>query len=224
MEVLRRAWRGERFSFEGEFYSVRDVLLCPRPRQQPHPPLRMAATRGETFPRVGAAGLPIFVGLRGDSLDELAAQLASYRGAWHGAGHPGRPSAFLRLPLHAAATGDGAREEARATLVHYFKRQSELVANDAARRGDPPASPRYATAARLASLDYRDILENRAIVGSAAEIGARVEELRGILGIDGIVAELNPGGLLDEATTRESLRILAREVKPLFGGEEAPSP
>ena len=224
MEVLRRAWRGERFSFEGEFYRVRDVLLCPRPRQQPHPPLRMAATRGETFPRVGAAGLPIFVGLRGDSLDELAAQLASYRDAWHGAGHPGRPSAFLRLPLHAAATGAGAREEARATLVHYFKRQSELVATDAARRGDPPDSPRYATAARLASLDYRDILENRAIVGSAAEIGARVEELRGILGIDGIVAELNPGGLLDEATTLESLRILAREVKPRFGGEEAPSP
>ncbi|MCY4450830.1 MAG: LLM class flavin-dependent oxidoreductase [Immundisolibacterales bacterium] len=224
MEVLRRAWRGERFSFEGEFYRVHDALLCPRPRQQPHPPLRMAATRGETFPRVGAAGLPIFVGLRGDSLDELAAQLASYRDAWHGAGHPGRPSAFLRLPLHAAATGEGAREEARATLVHYFRRQSELVANDAARRGDPPDSPRYATAARLASLEYDDILENRAIVGSAAEIGVRVEALRDILGIDGVVAELNPGGLLDEATTLESLRILAREVKPQFGGEEAVDP
>ena len=133
----------------------------------------MAATRGETFPRVGAAGLPIFVGLRGDSLDELAAQLAAYREAWRDAGHPGRPSAFLRLPLHAAATGGAAREEARDTLVHYFKRQSELVASDAARRGDPPDSPRYATAARLASLDYADILENRAIVGSAVDIARR---------------------------------------------------
>ena len=218
VEVLRLAWRGERFSFEGEFYRVRDALLCPRPRQQPHPPLRMAATRGETFPRVGAAGLPIFVGLRGDSLDELAAQLASYREAWREAGHPGPPSAFLRLPLHAGATGRAAREEARDTLVHYFKRQSELVASDAARRGDPPDSPRYATAARLAALDYGDILENRAIVGSAAEIAGRVEELRDILGIDGVVGELNPGGLLDEATTLESLRILAREVKPVFGG------
>ena len=126
-----------------------------------HPPFRMAATRGETFPRVGAAGLPIFVGLRGDSLDELAAQLATYREAWREAGHPGSPSAFLRLPVHAAATGDAAREEARGTLVHYFKRQSELVAGDAARRGDPPDSPRYATAARLATLDYDDILVNR---------------------------------------------------------------
>ena len=216
LEILRRAWRGERFSFEGEFYRVRDALVCPRPCQRPHPPLRMAATRGETFPKVGAARLPIFVGLRGDSLDELAAQLATYRDAWTGAGHPGRPSAFLRLPLHAAASGDAAREEARPTLVHYFERQAELVANDAARRGDPPDSPRYATAARLASLDYGDILENRAIVGSAAEIAGRVEALRDILHIDGIVAELNPGGLLDEATTRESLRILTQEVKPVF--------
>ena len=220
LEVLRRAWRGERFSFEGEFYRVRDALVCPRPRQQPHPPLRMAATRGETFPRVGASRLPIFVGLRGDSLDELAAQLASYREAWHDAGHPGLPSAFLRLPLHAAATGAAAREEARETLVHYFKRQSDLVASDAARRGDSPDSPRHATAARLASLGYRDILDHRAIVGSAAEIGARVEELRDILGIDGIVAELNPGGLLDEATTLESLRILAQEVKPMFARQK----
>ena len=223
LEIMHLAWRGERFSFEGEFYRVSDALLCPRPRQQPHPPLRMAATRGETFPRVGAAGLPIFVGLRGDSLDELAAQLASYREAWREAGHSGPPSAFLRLPLHAGATGDAAREEARDTLVHYFKRQSELVASDAARRGDPPASPRYATAARLAALDYDDILENRAIVGSAAEVTSRVEALRGILGIDGVVAELNPGGLLDEATTLESLRILAREVKPVFGSRENPS-
>ena len=222
LEVMRLAWRGERFSYDGEHYRVSDALLCPRPRQRPHPPLRMAATRGETFPRVGTAGLPIFVGLRGDSLDELAGQLASYRDSWRDAGHSGRPSAFLRLPLHAAAHGDAAREEARATLVHYFKRQAELVANDAARRGDPPDSPRFRTAARLAALDYRDILENRAIVGSPEDIAGRVEELRDILGIDGVVAELNPGGLLDEATTLESLRFLAREVKPRFGGEENP--
>ena len=224
LEIMRLAWRGERFSFEGEFYRVSDALLCPRPWQRPHPPLRMAATRGETFPRVGAAALPIFVGLRGDSLDELAAQLASYRDAWHGANHPGHPSAFLRLPVHAAASGDAAREEARTTLVHYFKRQAELVANDARRRGDPPDSPRFRTAARLAVLDYRDILENRAIVGSPEEIAGRVEELRDILGVDGVVAELNPGGLLDEATTLESLRILGREVKPRFVGEEAAIP
>jgi len=216
LAILREAWRGERFSFEGRFHRVRDALVCPRPRQRPHPPLRMAATRGETFPKVGAAGLPIFVGLRGDSLDALATQLAAYREAWTEAGHPGRPSAFLRLPVHAAASGHRAREEARPTLVHYFRRQAELVSSDAARRGDPPGSPRYATAARLASLDYRDVLEHRAIVGSAEEVARRVEALQGVLRIDGIVAELNPGGLLDEAATRESLRILAQEVKPAF--------
>ena len=216
LAILRRAFSGERFNFEGEYYRVSNALVCPRPVQRPHPPLRMAATRGETFPRVGAARLPIFVGLRGDGLDELAAQLESYRTAWRETGHPGQPSAFLRLPVHAAGAGGTARDEARDTLVYYFKRQSELVASDARRRGDPPDSPRFATAARLASLDYDDILENRALVGSPDELAAQIEEFRDILEIDGVVAELNPGGLLDEATTRESLRLLAQAVKPLF--------
>ena len=60
-------------------------------------------------------------------------------------------------------------------------------------------------------------------MGSAGEVARRIGELRDVLGIDGVVAELNPGGLLDEATTLESLRILAREVKPEFGGREAPA-
>ena len=154
VEVLRLAWRGERFSFEGEFYRVRDALLCPRPRQQPHPPLRMAATRGETFPRVGAAGLPIFVGLRGDSLDELAAQLASYREAWREAGHPGPPSAFLRLPLHAGATG-GRRARRRGTpssttssaRASSWRATRPAAATRPTHRATrrPPASPRSTT-------------------------------------------------------------------------------
>ena len=79
--TLLEAWKGERFSYEGKFYRFTDAAVAPRPYRLPHPPLRMAATTPETFPRVARMGLPIFVGLRGMSIPELSAHLETYRAA-----------------------------------------------------------------------------------------------------------------------------------------------
>ena len=38
-EIIRRAWTEEVFSFDGRFWSYRDVAIWPRPVQQPHPPV-----------------------------------------------------------------------------------------------------------------------------------------------------------------------------------------
>jgi alkanesulfonate monooxygenase SsuD/methylene tetrahydromethanopterin reductase-like flavin-dependent oxidoreductase (luciferase family) len=39
IEILKRAWTGERFSFEGKHFQFRDVRVLPRPLSQPHPQL-----------------------------------------------------------------------------------------------------------------------------------------------------------------------------------------
>ena len=44
LAVILEAWRGEPFSHHGEFYSFDEIAVSPRTHQQPHPPLRMAAT------------------------------------------------------------------------------------------------------------------------------------------------------------------------------------
>src|ERR671918_1072237 len=56
LQIIRQAWTGEPFSYEGEFYRVQDATVAPRPYQVPHPPIRMAATSDETFPPVGRMG------------------------------------------------------------------------------------------------------------------------------------------------------------------------
>jgi len=97
LEIIRQGWKGEPFSYEGEFYRVDNAIVTPRPYQVPHPPIRMATTSDETFPAAGRMGLPIFVGLRTTEIPDLQAQLAPYRQAWHDAGHPGQPSVYLRI-------------------------------------------------------------------------------------------------------------------------------
>ena len=38
-DIITRAWTEEVFSYEGRFWSYRDVAMWPRPVQQPHPPI-----------------------------------------------------------------------------------------------------------------------------------------------------------------------------------------
>ena len=84
LEILRLAWTGEPFSYEGQFFRIANATVAPRPYQVPHPPLRMAATSEETFPLAGRLGLPIFVGLRATEIadEEKPRVIEAYRARW----------------------------------------------------------------------------------------------------------------------------------------------
>ena len=214
LEIIRRGWTGEPFSYEGEFYRVKDAVVTPRPYQVPHPPIRMATTSDETFPLAGQMGLPIFVGLRTTEIPDLQAQLAPYRQAWREAGHPGQPSVYLRIPVYVSTTDKGAVEEPRESLTAYFQRQTELARAAVGRAGAGPADRRRFQAERMASLSYEDILEKKVAFGTAKSVIERLRWLRDELGLDGIVAELNPGGRIPLELETKSLELLARDVVP----------
>ena len=216
LEIIRRGWTGEPFSYDGQFYRVQNATVTPRPYQVPHPPLRMAATSDETFPAAGRMGLPIFVGLRTTEIADLQAQLAPYRQAWREAGHPGDPSVYLRIPVYASTTAQGAVEEPRESLTSFFARQTELARSAVGRAGAGPADRRQFQAERMAALSYDDILARKVAFGNAAGVIDRLTELREQLGLDGIVAELNPGGRIPPELEARSFEILAREVMPAF--------
>jgi alkanesulfonate monooxygenase SsuD/methylene tetrahydromethanopterin reductase-like flavin-dependent oxidoreductase (luciferase family) len=59
VELIRRAFTEDPFSFDGEFYKVPKRYLVPKPVQQPYPPISVAATSPESM--VEAAELDIGV-------------------------------------------------------------------------------------------------------------------------------------------------------------------
>jgi alkanesulfonate monooxygenase SsuD/methylene tetrahydromethanopterin reductase-like flavin-dependent oxidoreductase (luciferase family) len=216
LDIIQLGWKGEPFSYEGQFYRVQNATVVPRPHQVPHPPIRMATTSDETFPAAGRLGLPIFVGLRTTEIPDLQAQLAPYRQAWREAGHPGEPSVYLRIPIYVSTTAEGAREEPRASLAAFFARQSELARAAVGRAGAGPADRRRMQAERMASLTYDDILARKVAFGTPAGVIDRLTQLREELGLDGVVVELNPGGLIPPELETRSLQLLTREVMPAF--------
>jgi alkanesulfonate monooxygenase SsuD/methylene tetrahydromethanopterin reductase-like flavin-dependent oxidoreductase (luciferase family) len=216
LDIVRQAWTGESFSYAGRFYRIENALVVPRPYQVPHPPIRVAATSDETFPAAGRMGLPIFVGLRTTETPDLEPQLAAYRQAWREAGQRGEPSVYLRIPVYVSTTARGAVDEPRESLTAFFARQTALARSAVGRAGAGPADRRRALAERMASLTYDDILDRKVAAGTPTDVIERLRRLRDELGLDGIIAEPNAGGLVSPDLERRSLRLLAQEVMPAF--------
>jgi alkanesulfonate monooxygenase SsuD/methylene tetrahydromethanopterin reductase-like flavin-dependent oxidoreductase (luciferase family) len=216
LQIIIEAWKGEPFSWEGRYYQFKKANVAPRPYQLPHPPIRMAANSPETFAFVGRLGLPIFVGLRDLNVPELRGHLEAYRAAWQEAGHPGLGDACLRIPIYAAPTEQEALEEPRENMMYFFRRHAELIRSGVGRGDTGPAGRRQTRLDEVANLSYEDILETRVAFGTAGPLIDRLAQLREELVLTGIVAELNPGGLLPMERMQRTLRILAHEVIPAF--------
>ncbi len=79
LEIIPKMWMNETFSHKGRYFDIPERNILPKPLQQPHPPLWMAATNEESFPLagdlgLGALGLTILV-----PLEVVAERVATYR-------------------------------------------------------------------------------------------------------------------------------------------------
>jgi alkanesulfonate monooxygenase SsuD/methylene tetrahydromethanopterin reductase-like flavin-dependent oxidoreductase (luciferase family) len=57
IEILKRAWTGETFSFEGKHFKFRDVRVLPRPVSKPHPELLWGGMTETAIKRGAELGL-----------------------------------------------------------------------------------------------------------------------------------------------------------------------
>ncbi len=216
LDIIMQAWQGEPFSYDGKYHQVTNATVTPLPYQKPHPPFRMAATTAETFPRAGEDGYPIFVGLRGMDLPELRDSLKEYRRAWHDAGHEGNGDVSLRIPVYLGPTPQAAIEEPFESIQNYFGRMGRLYAADSGSAGIQQTELRDNRASRLSALSYDEILETKVAFGTPEGLIDRFTELRETLGLDGVVAEFNAGGLISHDTVARNIRLLCEKVLPAF--------
>jgi len=216
LEIVKLAWNEARFSYGGKYFSYRDVEVVPKPWQKPHPPIRIAATSPDTFPAIGALGHGAFVAARIGTLSDLAPQVQSYREAYKAAGHPGTGEIFLRVPVYVAETDQQAREEPEESIMRFFRYIGDRLADSANLAGARAIEKRAEHAQQLQSVSYDEALREKMIVGTPGRVTDRLLDLREELGINGILAELNPGGLIPHERVLNALRLLCEAVMPRF--------
>ena len=89
IEILRRCWSGERFSFHGKHFTLDDLQITPRPFQRPSPPLWIGASVTAAARRAGRVA-DGFVGTPSTGLDNATRLIETYREAAREAGRPAR--------------------------------------------------------------------------------------------------------------------------------------
>ncbi len=216
LEILRRAWTKERFSFEGRFYDFEDVCLVPKPVQMPYPEIRIAATSPDSYAAIGAMGYPIFCAVRLGTISELAPSIDAYRTAWKEAGHPGAGRVFLRVPVYVAATEAGARTEPEESIMQFYRMLGAQLEDSATRAGARAVEARAERGQRLQTIAWDEVLREKVVVGTASGVAARLAALREELGLDGILAETNCGGSIPHPQVMASLERLCHAVIPRF--------
>src|SRR5580704_7912821 len=69
VEIMRRAWTGERFSFTGKHFNFKDVRVLPRPVSRPHPELLWGGMTTKAIERGAELGLGFACNLGRHQLD-----------------------------------------------------------------------------------------------------------------------------------------------------------
>ncbi|MGA7867777.1 MAG: LLM class flavin-dependent oxidoreductase, partial [Stellaceae bacterium] len=214
LEVVKRAWTQETFSFSGKYYNYENVCIVPKPYRKPHPPIRIASNREESFVSAGRQGYAIFVGARRGTIDDVLPNLRPYREAWKAAGHPGDGEVYLRAPVYVGDTVEQALSDPEETLMNFFRYLGARLEESANRAGVFDTERRIEGAQRLQTLSWDEARRTRAIVGTPEMVADRLAGLRDQLGLAGILAELNTGGLIPHEKVMRSMQLLCEKVQP----------
>jgi alkanesulfonate monooxygenase SsuD/methylene tetrahydromethanopterin reductase-like flavin-dependent oxidoreductase (luciferase family) len=214
LEILKRAWTEDPFSYSGKFYKFENVRLTPKPYQKPWPEIRVAANSPDTFPAIGKLGHGVFVAVRLGTLSELAPNIRAYREAYKAAGHSGEGKVFLRAPVYVAETAEQARSEPEDSIMYFYRYLGERLEDSATRAGVRAIEDRAARGRRLQTITYDEALRDKIIVGTPEQVTDRLMQLRGELGLDGILAEMNCGTKIPHQRVMKSLQLLCEKVKP----------
>jgi alkanesulfonate monooxygenase SsuD/methylene tetrahydromethanopterin reductase-like flavin-dependent oxidoreductase (luciferase family) len=215
LHVIEQAWTQPRFSHEGKYHRFDNVAVTPKPYQKPLPPIRVAASSPDTFPAIGKLGYPIFVMPRG-TFSDMRPSIESYRAAYRAAGHEGHGQVYMRVPLYVGDTAERARSEPEPSIMKFFREQAARLRASANRAGTSASEGRADRAAMLDTLTYEDAIRGKIIIGTPERAAEQLRALQDELGLDGILAELNTGGLIPHDCVVNALRLLCEEVKPVF--------
>ncbi len=213
LEIILKAWNNYRFDHHGHYYNMDDVVVTPRPYQQPHPPIRIAANSIDTFGIVGQLGFPLVTGVRGQGLNQVSDNLESYRAAAREHGHD-VDDAYVRMPIYVAESMDQVRADTEESTMRAFRRTADTYIRTVQAEGENASAERRERAEQLLNTTYDDLLADRVAYGSPEQVAQRLIEIRDQLGLTGVIMEPNLGGTVPTERVQNSIRLYAEEVAP----------
>lgn len=221
LEIIRRVWTEDRVTFKGQFFELDNVSVHPRPRQEPHPPIWVAAVSTETFARLGKRGLAILTSPNFTPIPLIKRNFDTYAAALtQGGFEADRYDRPVLLQVYVAPTEEQAHDEPRDYAMGYFKLLGKLTPGGSGT--DTPKGYEFYQGVKdhLAHLDYEFLFEHGVLFGTPNQIADKIERYRSETGMNHLICWFNFGGMPKEKVER-SMRLFAEEVLPRFKGQES---
>ena len=219
LDLMTRAWSGERFSFQGRFHAVENLRVTPKPLQRPHPPLFIAANSEDSVHFAARRGLPTLSSFFVPGA-ELRRRLDLYRAeaatAGHGAAVDGLIDASWGMRVVLVAPS---REEALRVAEYPFMCYQERLARvrSADTGGALPDTFDRSLVRVRPFMDY--IEQDMALIGSPADVAAGLRRYAEQTSYRRVLLLMSMAGLPTKAALT-SMDLFAREVMPTLADAE----
>jgi alkanesulfonate monooxygenase SsuD/methylene tetrahydromethanopterin reductase-like flavin-dependent oxidoreductase (luciferase family) len=215
LNVIRRAWSEETLTFHGKFFRIPEVVVNPKPVQNPLPPFYMATSSMDGVEVGARLGLNLLLPIHTRTPEQVTEFAAAY---WHGlkkSGHdPSSNELGLLVPMHLARTTDEARRRSQPGIMSYFQTIADMRSDYVdwlTRRGDElPARLRTAAGA---SVPFETICERHAIIGDSDTALQALKDLTAQTGANNLLAWFNIGSV-PHTLVQQSMRQFANEIMP----------
>jgi len=209
---LKLAWTRERVNFEGKYWAANDLVVLPAPRQQPHPPLLLAANSDETFAYAAGQGLGVIGTTLSQPIPRLVDRLREFKAATPDSApaHP-QPS-HVSISFFVAES----REKAHRIAGRNW-RHDDIVNTVLDSTASTVGTTRHSFTSGVggwATWDFEEALRN-CIYDDPAGCVERLQSLQQQLpGMGQCILEFNRRGRIPSEQIKESMRLFAEKVMP----------
>jgi alkanesulfonate monooxygenase SsuD/methylene tetrahydromethanopterin reductase-like flavin-dependent oxidoreductase (luciferase family) len=218
MPEFRKMWSQDSYSFDGQFFSMPERNVLPKPFVKPHPPLWVAAGNPDTFEKAGRLGLGVIC-FTGGSPEKMRPLVDIYKEAIKHADPVGdyvNDNIAVTTSFMCLEDGDAARS---AMTASRNGRQQTLVFKYLDTFPRPAGVPEWPTQIPDPTLEDLAVgfQKGTAIVGNPDDCAEALTKWQGI-GVDQLI--MGPtGSAWPYELVEESVELLGNKVIPQFDGQ-----
>jgi alkanesulfonate monooxygenase SsuD/methylene tetrahydromethanopterin reductase-like flavin-dependent oxidoreductase (luciferase family) len=213
LDIIKQAWTMPSFSYDGEFYKFPEVEITPRPVQQPHLPIYVAAFSAPSVEKAAVMGenvifAPFAANMVFGSLDEAVGNFRNLSEKHGFKGKGARCSYFLNVTFSEEET-----DKTKQRMLKYFDGVVPAFPSDPS---TAPPHIRYFVniVERLKNMKSEDLSDKSIIVGDPEYCIHKLKKCEEA-GLEEVILYLDFGGLSNEETLASMERV-AKHILPHF--------
>jgi alkanesulfonate monooxygenase SsuD/methylene tetrahydromethanopterin reductase-like flavin-dependent oxidoreductase (luciferase family) len=207
LEVLLKMLRNVGISHQGEHFQIPETTTLPRPIQQPHPPIWLAASSEESIETAVRLGLNCFTAASTRLLDVPAQAWQTFAAKKRELGAD--VDFAVQQHVHVAPTDREAASRLDQSMWHFRQSTRLRTSTERVKNGVATADPIDGEP----SLD--EMYESRTFSGSPETVRQKIEAYTDRIELSQLNCIFSLGDL-DQETVKSSMRLFADKVMPHF--------